>query len=137
MSEEKGLEKVLNTALHVAESTASDADHSLKGVNDDLMEKEKVLTSALHRTQVLTKEEQAARTDLDKTKMAARKAVQAATEAKANAMRNKRKVMMNRIFPYFSKIIMTSNHYKFLMNNYFISGSQKSSLENHNFEKGE
>lgn len=86
------MEKVLTTALHVAESTASDADHSLKGVNDDLMEKEKVLHSALHRTQVLTKEEQVARVDLDNTKLAARKAVQAATEAKANAMRNKRRV---------------------------------------------
>ncbi|KAL3265323.1 hypothetical protein HHI36_009531 [Cryptolaemus montrouzieri] len=96
LSEEKGLEKVLNTALHVAESTASDADHSLKGIDDDLMEKEKVLQSALHRTQTLTKEEQAARSDLDNTKLAARKAVQAATEAKANAMRNKRRVLKKR-----------------------------------------
>ncbi|XP_045481167.1 uncharacterized protein LOC123685493 [Harmonia axyridis] len=95
LSEEKGLEKVLTTALHVAESTASDADHSVKGVGDELMEKEKVLHSALHRTQELSKEEQMARVDLDNTKLAARKAVQAATEAKANAMRNKRWVILN------------------------------------------
>lgn len=83
-------------ALHVAESTSTNADTALRGIQDDLMEKERVLQSALYRTNVLTREEQCARQDVATTKCAARKAVMAASEAKANAMRVKRLVSSTR-----------------------------------------
>ncbi|KAK9875920.1 hypothetical protein WA026_009704 [Henosepilachna vigintioctopunctata] len=92
LSEEKGLEKVLNTALHVAESAATDADHAMKGVENDLIKKEKVLESALQHTEILEKEEKKAKSDLDSTKEATKNAIQAATDAKSNALRNKRRI---------------------------------------------
>ncbi|KAL3265322.1 hypothetical protein HHI36_009530 [Cryptolaemus montrouzieri] len=84
--------KLLLTALHIAESTSANADTALRGIQDDLVEKERVLQSAMQRTNVLTREEECARRDLATTKLAARKAVLSAASAKANAMRAKRMV---------------------------------------------
>ncbi|XP_044748754.1 uncharacterized protein LOC123309618 isoform X2 [Coccinella septempunctata] len=90
LQEDKSALKVLLAALHIAQGTTTDADTVLRGIQDDLMEKERVLQCALHRTNVLTREEECARQDMQNTKCAVRKAVQSAAEAKANAMRVKR-----------------------------------------------
>ncbi|XP_045481166.1 uncharacterized protein LOC123685492 [Harmonia axyridis] len=90
LQSDKSAFNILVTALHVAQGTCANADSALGGIHNDLLEKERILQSALYRTNVLATEEQCARQDLATTKCAARNALIAANAARANAMRVKR-----------------------------------------------
>ncbi|XP_044748752.1 uncharacterized protein LOC123309617 [Coccinella septempunctata] len=91
----KTLLNVITSGLKLAETTAQNADCAVRGVDRDLQEKNILLQQALRAVEILTREEAMARNDLDTTKCAVRRAMQAAAAAKANAMRNKRQSSEN------------------------------------------
>ncbi|KAL3265321.1 hypothetical protein HHI36_009529 [Cryptolaemus montrouzieri] len=86
----KSLLNVLSTGHHLAETVATNADSSLRGVEEDLRQKDTLLQQAFHAVEILTRDEAMARNDLETTKCAARRAEQAAAAARANVMRTKR-----------------------------------------------
>lgn len=86
----KTLLNVITSGLKLAETTAKNADYSVRGVQEDLRDKNILLQQALRAVEILTREEAMARNDLETTKCAARKAVESAAEARSNAMRAKR-----------------------------------------------
>lgn len=81
---------IIRSGLQLAQTTSTNADSALTGVQRELCDKKCLLNQAYHAVDILGKEEARAINDLETTKCAVRRAVQAAVAAKANAMRAKR-----------------------------------------------
>lgn len=90
--EAKAVIKLMKTILQIAEQNAVNTAQAAEGIQAQMTEKEQLLDAAKNRLEQLTKQLHAAKQDLSKTKEAAKKAEIAASEAKQNAMRNRRRI---------------------------------------------
>lgn len=70
---------------------AANSQQALEGIQQQLGDKEELVEAAKARVEQLNKDLRAAKGELAKTKDAAKKAAQSATDAKQAANRNKRK----------------------------------------------